>query len=116
MCWVPHNLWRQITLFLESWVNSGSPDHRGRVTLQHTEAYQVTRAHVPGHPPKCSYWVGTSQTGAYHRSDRWPPVYTFLVIFLVPWIREYVTNLNPATWIGQCSTREPLKASNGMRE
>jgi hypothetical protein len=81
MCWVSHNLWRQITLFLESWVNPGSPDHRGRVTLQHTEAYQVTRAQVPGHLPKCSYWVGTGQTGACHRSDQWPPVFTHLVIF-----------------------------------
>jgi hypothetical protein len=27
-----------------------------------------------------------------------------------------VPNLNPATWIGHFSTREPLKSSNGMRE
>jgi hypothetical protein len=73
-------LWHQITLFLEGWVTPGSPGHRGRVTLQHTEAYRVTRAQVLGHPPKQPYWVDIGQTGAYHQSDQWPPVHNPLVI------------------------------------
>jgi hypothetical protein len=60
--WVSHNLWLQITIFLESLVNPGSPGHWGRVTLQHTEAYWVTRAQVLGHPPAASL--------GQHRSDR----------------------------------------------
>jgi hypothetical protein len=81
MCWVSHKLWGQITLLLESLVSSGSPGHRSRVTLQHIEAYRVTGAQVPGHPLKCTCCVYTGQTGACHWSDRWPPIYTFLVIF-----------------------------------
>jgi hypothetical protein len=54
MCLVFHNLRRQITLLLKSWVNPGSPGHRSQFTLQHTEAYRVTRAQEPGHPPTAS--------------------------------------------------------------
>jgi hypothetical protein len=97
MCWVSHNLWRQITLFLESWVNPGSPGHRGQVTLQHTEAYRVTRAQVPGYPPIVSL--------GRHRSDRClSPVRPVTAsahscgdfALLVPWMCEYVTNSSPA--------------------
>jgi hypothetical protein len=94
-------VWRQTTLFLESWVNPGSLGHRGRVTLQHTEAYRVIRAQMPGHPTNCL-------TGR-HRSD-WclspvRPVTSSAHLFgdftlLVPWMCEYVTNLSPATWKG----------------
>jgi hypothetical protein len=79
MCLVSHYLWRQITHFLESWVTPGLPGHRGRVTLQHTDAYRVTRTQVSGHPPQQTHWAGTGQTGACHRLDRWPPVHTYLV-------------------------------------
>jgi hypothetical protein len=115
MCSVSHNLRRQIILLLEGLDNPGSPGHRSRVTLQ---AYRVTRALVPGHPSKCTCCVDTGQTGACHRSDQWPPIDTILVIFafLFPRMCGCVPNLNPATWIGHYSTREPLKASNGMRE
>jgi hypothetical protein len=95
MCLASHNLWRQITLHLEGLDNPGSPGHSCRVTLQHTEAYRVTRAPVPGHPPKL-HWL------RWHRSDRclspvrpvttpWP----ILVIF--PWVSKCITNFRPAT-------------------
>jgi hypothetical protein len=50
MCLASHNLQRQTTLLLDDLGNLGSPGHSCRVTLQHTEAYRVTRALVPGHP------------------------------------------------------------------
>jgi hypothetical protein len=70
MCLVSHNLQCQIILLLEGLDNPGSPCHMSRVTLQHTEAYRVTRSLVPGHPPKRTCCVYTGQTGAYHQSDR----------------------------------------------
>jgi hypothetical protein len=115
MCWVSHNLWRQITLFLESWVNPGSPGHRSRVTLQHTEAYRVTRAQVTGHPPTAS--LGPTPVRPVHVTGQTSSDHSFGdFALLVPWMREYFCYLSPATWTRHCSTRDLLKASNGMRE
>jgi hypothetical protein len=73
MCWVSHDLQRQITIFHQSWVNLGLPVHWCRVTLQQTEAYRFTWAQVPAHLPTTSL--------GWHRSDRWPPVHTFWWFF-----------------------------------
>jgi hypothetical protein len=135
MCLVSHNLRRQITLLLEGLYNPESPCHGSRVTLQHTEAYRVTRSLVSGHPAAYRGVPGHPGTRAgsptqlhllrWHRSDRclsplrlvtttWHHFGDFSFHF--PWVSECITYLNPATRIRHCSTREPLKASNAMRE
>jgi hypothetical protein len=100
MCWVSHNLWRQITIFHKGWVNPGSLGHRCRVT--HLSA-------LTGLTPVRPVPV-TGQTGDLQFTPFWWFSFPF------PWMCECITNLIPATWIRHCSTREPLKASNGMRE
>jgi hypothetical protein len=95
------------------------------VTRPRGSGHPATHRGVPGHPGTSARSPTQVVSLGRHRSDRClslvRPVTASAHSFgdfalLVPWMCEYVTNLSPATWTRQCSTRELLKASNGMRE